>query len=650
MELINIKVPENVRYISEWLDFNLPQGHCIINKTVCGCGFTEYCLTNSLPTILCSPRKILLENKEEQHKGDNVFLVKNELESILEIDLGDKSAINLNREIVIDENSKTELILKLIDSIKEYIYLSEYGTKFIPKILVTYDSLKHVLKALNSISLDYKKKFYIIVDEFQSIFLDSRFKADVELNFVEYLQDCPNVIYLSATPMMKEYLDQMEEFRNLPYYEFDWGNRIIKPIINRVKTTNLEQSALEIIKAYQEGNTETKTNVDGIDIKSEEVVFYCNNIGMVTSIIKKAKLTSDQVNIIIAQTLENKRKISKCGKGFRFGSAPLKGKPHKMFTFCTSTAYCGVDFYSTNAKTIVLSDCNLRTMTIDISLDLPQIIGRQRLEENPFRYEVLFFYTTTIEDLTREDLEKYIKNKEYETNILIKDYLDTKDDVTKIIKLDRYRELIRLLNYQKDYVGISEKTGLPVLNNLVLLSEIRAWEVQQLNYKDDISILGNLEKIGSVNKSDKNLLVNKIYSFSLFKEKMRLICEEYKKNPNTDIFNYLPSEYKNYIDEVGIEEIEKSGYRKLNLKIKKRKKIELNDKDLKVEIYKLFQIGERYTLLEIKNKLGDLFNGLGIKSLSPKASFLEKYFNVKRIKMSINREREHGYEILSIKS
>lgn len=45
-----------------------------------------------------------------------------------------------------------------------------------------------------------------------------------------------------------------------------------------------------------------------------------------------------------------------------------------------------------------------------------------------------------------------------------------------------------------------------------------------------------------------------------------------KKNPNTDIFNYLPSEYKNYIDEVGIEEIEKSGYRKLNLKIKKRKK------------------------------------------------------------------------------
>ena len=81
MELINIKVPENVRYISEWLDFNLPQGLCIIDKNVTGCGFTEYCLTNNLNVILCSPRKVLLENKEEQHKGDlNILYLRNELE------------------------------------------------------------------------------------------------------------------------------------------------------------------------------------------------------------------------------------------------------------------------------------------------------------------------------------------------------------------------------------------------------------------------------------------------------------------------------------------------------------------------------------------------------------------------------------------
>ena len=65
MNISRIDVPEDVEYISDWKDFTLPQGHSIIDKTICGCGFTEYCLENNIPTILCAPRKILLENKEE---------------------------------------------------------------------------------------------------------------------------------------------------------------------------------------------------------------------------------------------------------------------------------------------------------------------------------------------------------------------------------------------------------------------------------------------------------------------------------------------------------------------------------------------------------------------------------------------------------
>ena len=65
MERKIIEVPENIRYISEWPGFNLPDHPCIINKKITGCGFTEYCITNNQNLILCSPRKILLENKEE---------------------------------------------------------------------------------------------------------------------------------------------------------------------------------------------------------------------------------------------------------------------------------------------------------------------------------------------------------------------------------------------------------------------------------------------------------------------------------------------------------------------------------------------------------------------------------------------------------
>ena len=79
MEKETIIVPSGIRYINQWDGFNLPNHPCIINKTITGCGFTEYCLTNSDNVILCSPRKILLENKAEQHK-DTVLYAKSGLD------------------------------------------------------------------------------------------------------------------------------------------------------------------------------------------------------------------------------------------------------------------------------------------------------------------------------------------------------------------------------------------------------------------------------------------------------------------------------------------------------------------------------------------------------------------------------------------
>ena len=73
MEKETVIVPSGIRYISQWDSFSLPTHPCIINKTITGCGFTEYCLTNSDNVILCSPRKILLENKADQHKDDVLY-------------------------------------------------------------------------------------------------------------------------------------------------------------------------------------------------------------------------------------------------------------------------------------------------------------------------------------------------------------------------------------------------------------------------------------------------------------------------------------------------------------------------------------------------------------------------------------------------
>lgn len=82
-----IIVPKGIRYVSEWNEFNFSKfpEKCIINKQLPGCGFTEYCLRGSENVILCSPRKMLLENKKDQHENE-VYLVVNEMEKEVEID------------------------------------------------------------------------------------------------------------------------------------------------------------------------------------------------------------------------------------------------------------------------------------------------------------------------------------------------------------------------------------------------------------------------------------------------------------------------------------------------------------------------------------------------------------------------------------
>ena len=75
-----LKVPVGTQYIGNWKDYVMPTGHCIVDKGVTGCGYTEMCLTDSHNVILCSPRKMLLENKRDQHvkKGDkNILYLEN---------------------------------------------------------------------------------------------------------------------------------------------------------------------------------------------------------------------------------------------------------------------------------------------------------------------------------------------------------------------------------------------------------------------------------------------------------------------------------------------------------------------------------------------------------------------------------------------
>ena len=614
-----IIVPSGIRYISDWNEFNFNKfpGKCIINKQLPGCGFTEYCIRSNENIILCSPRKMLLKNKKNQHKFD-IYLVVNEMdkESNIDKDLSkvDKTTIvNEQFKETIDNNS--EIYKRLYHEIEEYC-ISRSINGLPCKILVTYDSYRIVKDILEKLDRFYT--FYTVVDEFQSILHDSRFKSDTELKFLEYLIQSPTAYFVSATPMMDEYLEMLDEFKDLPYYELDWytedPSRVIKPDLDVFLMRSVGEKASEIIQKYLNSEFESIVVMrEGIPTKivSTEAVFYVNSVNHITSIIKKNNLTPEQCNILCSDTPDNLKKIQRrLGKKFTIGEVPLEGDSHKMFTFCTRTVYLGADFYSLCARSFIFSDSNIDSLAVDISEDLPQILGRQRLKENPWKNSATFYYRSTANyrEMKAEDFQKIIDDKMSMTESLLRVYSTTFIDKDKYSLAKTYQDLAKLKNYKDDYVAVNKvhtKEGniilRPVHNQLVLVNEIRAFKIQQIDYKDRFTVFSTihntLTRDDIVNHEVSEFL--KIYtSLTTIHDKLKILCEYGLSNDAIQIVLGQiadSDEIKSYYTTLGSQRLKGMGYHVTKIK-RSLGIITFSQELLESSIYSEFKIGDKITL------------------------------------------------------
>ena len=630
-EVIKVPSGRDIKYISEWLEYKIPSGHVIVDKGVTGCGYTEYTLTNNLPTVLCSPRKLLLENKSEQHAKDlNILYLKNEIKDI-------------------------KSIHELKNKIKNHIFLCDEENLPI-KFLVTYDSSHYIIDILKELNL--LKDFYFIIDEFQSIFLDAFFKSEVEFDFVEYLQECSNVLYLSATPMLDKYLEKVDTFKNLPFFQIDWSetNCVESIIIQRKFAASLGSECIKIIKQYLSGKFPTMVTPDNKIVFSTEAVFYFNSISDIIRVINKTGLTSDQVNIICADDGVNNGKLSKIGHSI--GKIPLKNEKNKMFTFCTKTAYIGSDFYSNNASSYVFADPNIKSLALDISLDLPQIVGRQRNRENPFKNNIIIFYKTKRKDdkdLTEEEFKKTQEERKKSTKNLLDLFINATPSQQKDY-LQKLKDSIEVSKYENDFISISKKTNQPVYNSFIEISQERSWEVSQKEYQDKISVTKSLESLTSniseyqsdLEKEAQDFLDNKFYKTGIFREKMKMYCEfmdKHKGNKEvSDMIYYKIKDpkYRKYYNFYGTSGCKSKGYFEDKLKLGM---IDTSKSDeLFSAIHNKFKVGEKYLKKDIKPILQDIYRDLGITTTKPKTTDLGKYFSLTRVRI----KQQEGYLLNSL--
>lgn len=333
-----------------------------------------------------------------------------------------------------------------------------------------------------------------------------------------------------------------------------------------------------------------------------------------------------------------------------------------MFTFCTRTVYLGADFYSTCARSFIFSDSNIDSLAVDISEDLPQILGRQRLFENPWKNEATFYYRSICDyrKVSQEEFDKELERKKKATSDLLLAFNSTPDNA-KLTLAKTYQENTQSYNYKNNYIAVNEHQGgtlIPVLNNLVLVNEIRAFRIQQIDYKDRFTVFSTIHNT----LSSDDIINQKVSEFlgeyqklGTFKSKLKLLCEYGFNDQVIGVVLDQIGEHdniKSYYISLGPERLKALGYNRYDIE-KELGIVTFSYELLESSIYSEFKVGDKLTLSSIKDRLGYLYSNINYDA-TPKAKDLENYFEVKPIVMyerkeNGSRKQIKGYELLKRK-
>lgn len=321
-------------------------------------------LDSNLDVVIISPRLPVLKVKSRQYQESFLFHVP----------------LCYNRQ---------KEISHMMGELKMYLDSHCYNTPFTrtkpAKIFVTLDSSQKVISVIKSSGLT--DRFIFVVDEFQCLLGDAEFKGSTGMNFLAYLNSEVNrICYLSATPIPEIFLDYIPQLKGIHQYILSWDPGVIRePILKErmmKKGESAESLCRNIIEKYrQTGHFERKI-IDGNIVYSREACIFINEVRSIRNIIMENNLKPDEVCILCSES-----KSSNVPKGFSIGDicTDRHNPVNKTFTFCTKASFEGVDFYSKNASTYIFINAGKEWQMLDIIIDIPQILGRQRLDANPFK-------------------------------------------------------------------------------------------------------------------------------------------------------------------------------------------------------------------------------------------------------------------------
>lgn len=613
MKKNDIVMPPDIRFMSDASTFlykQLPeQGKYILDKTLTGCGGTEFFINSGRPLVLISPRTGVLLNKSSQHPECHLF-----------------------RDL-----SNTPLD-KLKDNLR--VYLDQHNNPFLPTpspvIFVTLDSAKYVIEELKHRSII--DGFLFLTDEFHCLIGDAPFKGKVDMEFLRMLdREALNICYMSATPISDTYLDALPEFQNVEYYKLQWDpNVIVEPTVKEVMMKKGESPVSifsRIIDDYRRVGYFAKKIVDNKEVMAKEAVVFVNEVKTIKEIIVKNKLSPSEVTILISAS--NKYVADLERKGYMVeAQEPDRTNPQNTtFTFCSKASFEGRDFYSTSAFTYIFVDGSKEWEILDTTKEIPQIMGRQRLDENPFKYNAIIYYRTKPTDASYSDIMNKIEDKLKQSSTLVDAYTSGNDMLKKSLS-----GLVKTKDpknpYTENYLDLVDDVNGNYeieINFLVAASEHNMGSTKLTTYSSSKYLVSAIRSQNAIYNT-KSVVLREFegrYNETMdFYSRMKLYCDFMTAHPEhgKDLLGnpFIDYAVHMYYHTLGPEAISRLNYNEPALEGECQKKLIIEC------CGNVFRKGTYYTLPDVKNKLQQIYDELQVM-VKAKAVQIEDYLDVELI-------------------
>ena len=603
----------------------------ILNKTVTGCGGTSLFLNSSIDVVIISPRLQALKDKHEQHPDTFFF----------------HSHYTSNGKVAED----IKRLMSELNSYISYCGSTPFTDRKSAKILVTLDSCEKVIDVLEKCGVI--DRFLFVVDEFQCLMGDATFKGTTDMNFLIRLDnEAKDICYLSATPIPDMYLDFVPQFNGLPYIKLEWDPDVLEePNVREIqmkKDESAEKICSRLIKDFRANGYFARKVVNGQVVYSTEACIFLNEVRSIINIIVKNNLKPDEVTVLCSEG-----KVSGLPKGFKTGGLCTdRDNPcNKTFTFCTKASFEGVDFYSTNAMTFVFINAGKEWQTLDIMLDIPQILGRQRLDINPFRHDAIIYYKTKPDCMTKAEFEAQQKAMELETERFINDFNSAPDSMKeRLVKLVRDRAEDKM--FVDDYVDVLQMNGRQTLgiNTLVQVAKWNQWRQRTHYYSHSCKLTTSIQSAITMNVKPQKVKDFETWYYSAKgNDRLKGYSDFRYTYPCFDSFilqnPFIDIRYHSWFNMLGYNELVRLNFDLQ--KVEQEYDYYCNHEPIIQKCRETFTVGNFYTKPKVKSILQQIYDSLGLVGKKAKAAELERYMNVKeRMITDDEGNRKEGYLIL----